>query len=45
MNPVKPEMKTFLNMENRTNLIKENICFKGASSCIDLILTNSKYYF
>ena len=45
MNPVKPEMKTFLNMENRTNLIKENICFKGAGSCIDLILTKSKYYF
>ena len=45
MNPAKPEMKTFFNMENLTNLIKENTCFKGARSCIHLILTNSKYSF
>ena len=45
MNPVKPEMNTFLNTENLTNLIKENTCFKGTCSCIDLILTNSKYSF
>ena len=43
MNLVKPEMNTFLNSENLTNLIRENTCFKGAGSCIDLILTNSKY--
>ena len=45
MNPVKPEINTFLNTENLSNLIEENTCFKGASSCIDLILTNSKYSF
>ena len=45
MNPVKPEMNTFLNTENLTNLIKENTGFKGAGSYIDLILTDSKYYF
>ena len=48
LNPVKPEMNTFLNTENLTNLIMENTCFKGADSCIDfidLILRNSKYSF
>ena len=45
MNPVKPEMNTFLNTENLTNLIKENTGFKGAGSYIDLILTDSKYSF
>ena len=34
-----------LNMENLTNLIKENSSFKGESLCIDLILTNSKNSF
>ena len=28
-----------------TNLIKGNTCFKGAGSCVDLILANSKYSF
>ena len=48
LNPVEPEMNTFLNTENLTNLIIENTCFKGADSCIDfidLILRNSKYSF
>ena len=27
------------------NLTKNNTCFKGICSCIDLILTNRKYYF
>ena len=27
------------------NLIKNNICFKGEGSCVDLILTNRKYSF
>ena len=45
MNPLKPEMSTFLNTENITNLIKENTCCTARSSCIDLILTNSKYSF
>ena len=45
MNPAKPEMNSFLNMKNLTNLIKEKTWFKGAGSCIDLMLTNSKYSF
>ena len=45
MNPVTPEMNTFLNTENLSKLIKENTCFKGAGSSIDLIITNSKYSF
>ena len=45
MNPVKPEMNTSLNTEDFTNLIKENTRCKGAGSCIDSILTNSKYSF
>ena len=36
MNLLKSEMETFLNMENLPNLIKENTCFKGAGSGIDL---------
>ena len=29
LNPVKPEMSTFLKAEKLTNLIKENTCLKG----------------
>ena len=32
-------------IKNKCNLIKESTCFKRAGSCIDLILTNSKYSF
>ena len=35
----------FLNSNNLVNLVKTNTCFKGSSSCIDLILTNRKYSF
>ena len=45
MNPVKSEMNIFLNKDSLTNLIKENNCFKWVGSCIDLILTNSRYSF
>ena len=38
-------MKSFLNSNSFTNLIKTNTCFKGAGSCIDLILTNRKNSF
>ena len=38
-------MKSFLNSNNCTNLIKTNICFEGSGSCVDLILTNRKYSF
>ena len=31
--------------ENFTNLIKNNTCFKGVGSCIDLVLINIKYCF
>ena len=37
--------KSFLDSNNLTNLIKNNTCFKGKWSSIDLILTNTKYSF
>ena len=37
--------KSFLDSNNLTNLIKNNTCFKGKGSSIDLILTNRKYSF
>ena len=45
MNTVKLEIRTFLNKENITNLIKENTSFKGVGSFFDLILTIFKYSF
>ena len=45
MNLAKPEVNIFLNTISKNNLFKENTCFKGASSCIELILTNPKYSF
>ena len=38
-------MMTFLNGHDLINLIKNNTCFKGDGSCIDLILTNQKFSF
>ena len=35
----------FLDSNSLTNLIKTNTCFKGESSCIDLILTTRKFSF
>ena len=35
----------FMDSQNFTNLIKNNACFKGVSSSIDLILTNKEYCF
>ena len=35
----------FLSSSNLVNLVKNNTCFKGSGSCIDLILTNRKYSF
>ena len=40
-----PVMISFMDSQNFTNLIKNNTCFKGVGSCIDLILTNRKYCF
>ena len=34
---------TFLNEHDLINLLKNNACFKGAGSCIDLILTDRKF--
>ena len=36
---------TFLNEHDLINLIQNNTCFKGGSSCTDLILTNRKLSF
>ena len=38
-------MMNVMDSQNFTNLIKNNTCFKGLGSCIDLILTNRKYCF
>ena len=35
----------FIDSNSLTNLIKTNTYFKGKGSCIDLILTNTKYSF
>ena len=43
--PTNPVMINFMDSQNFTNLIKNNTCFKGVGSCIDLILTNRKYCF
>ena len=45
LNPTDPLMMTFLNEHDLINLIKNNTCFKGEGSCIDLILTNRKFSF
>ena len=36
---------SFMDSQNFTNLIENNMCFKGVGSCIDLILTNRKSSF
>ena len=38
-------MLSFMNRQNFVSLIKNKTCFIGTGSCIDLILTNRKYYF
>ena len=45
LEPTNPVMINFMDSQNFTNLIKNNTCFKGVGSCIDLILTNRKYCF
>ena len=40
-----PQMLPHMQSFNLFNLIKTNTCFKGKGTCIDLILTNRKYYF
>ena len=39
------QLSAFMEHYNYYNLIKNNTCFKGDGSCIDLILTNRKYCF
>ena len=45
MEPNCPALTSFMQSFNLFNLTKTNRCFKGKGSCIDLILTNGKYYF
>ena len=40
-----PSMLSFMDSQNFVGLIKNKTCFKGAGSCIDLILTDRKYSF
>ena len=37
-----PSIPLFMNNQNLFNLVKNNACFKGVGSYIDLILTNGK---
>ena len=39
------QLSVFMEHYNYYNLVKNNTCFKGDGSCIDLILTNRKYCF
>ena len=45
LKPTDPLLMTFLNEHDLINLIKNNTCFEGEGSCIDLILTNRKFSF
>ena len=39
------QLSAFMEHYNYQNLTKNNTCFKGDDSCIDLILSNRKYCF
>ena len=39
------QLSAFMKDYNYCNLTKSNTCYKSDGSCIDLILTNRKYYF
>ena len=45
LEPTIPVKMSFMDSQNFINLIKNNACFKGVGSCIDLILKNKKYCF
>ena len=45
LKPSQMYLKTFIETHNYFSLLKNNACFKGPGSCIDLILTNRKYSF
>ena len=43
--PLDTVMKNFIRVNDLISIIEENTCFKGQSSCIDLILTNRRFSF
>ena len=45
LEPSSPSIASFMNNQNLFNLVKNNTCFKGEVSCIDLISTSRKYSF
>ena len=45
LEPSNPSIASFMNNPNLFNLVKSNTCFKDEGLCIDLILTNRKYFF
>ena len=45
LEPTNEVMINFMDNQNFINLIKNNTCFKGMGSWIDLILANRKYCF
>ena len=45
LEPSQMYLETYMETHNYFNLVKNNTCFKGPGSWIDLILTNRKYFF
>ena len=45
LEPTDSALMGFLDSNSLSNWIKTNTCFKGKGSCIDLILTNRKFFF
>ena len=45
MEPNNSLLISFMQSLNLFNVVKSNTCFKGNGTCVDLILTNRKYYF
>ena len=46
LEPFNPNIASFMNDQNLFNFLqKNNTCFKSEGFCIDVILTNKKYFF
>ena len=45
LKPSHSSIASFVNNQNLFNLVKIHTCFEDEGSCIDLILTNRKYFF
>ena len=45
MDPSRTMLSAFMDIYDYTNLIRNNACFEGQNSCIDLISSSRKYCF